>query len=321
MTFVQRPTLERPSSFPLRTVLFVQGSDELRVEEAPETGADAIMLDLEEPETPMSEAARTRAQSVVGEFLRSLPADRAPDARPRCFVRTRAPSTGFMWEDLRAVIAPHLSGVVVPKVEGPEDIVAADALLLAAEIESGLPRGSLRICPLLETASGLRLAYEVAMASPRVAYLGGMISRFGDVHQALGYRWTAKGRETLFVRSKVLLDAKSAGIRYPIGGLWGGDADDLDGLRVFAYENRELGYYGMMLGNADHVGLVQEIFTPTPDEVRYWTELVTLAEEAESKGEGPILYGDPNGEGHVVQLAHVASARMNLEWARALGIS
>ena len=62
------------------------------------------------------------------------------------------------------------------------------------------------------------------MASPRVAYMGGAVSRFGDIHQAVGYRWTAEGRETLFLRSKVLIDAKAAGIRYPISGMWGGAA-------------------------------------------------------------------------------------------------
>ena len=52
--------------------------------------------------------------------------------------------------------------------------------------------------------------------------MGGAISRFGDIHQAVGYRWTAEGTETLFLRSKVLIDAKAAGIRYPISGMWGG---------------------------------------------------------------------------------------------------
>ena len=56
-------------------------------------------------------------------------------------------------------------------------------------------------------------AYEIASASPRVRYMGGAISRFGDIHQAVGYRWSAEGTETLFLRSKVLIDARAAGIR------------------------------------------------------------------------------------------------------------
>jgi citrate lyase subunit beta/citryl-CoA lyase len=158
------------------------------------------------------------------------------------------------------------------------------------------------------------------MASERVLYMGGAVSRFGDIHQALGFRWSAEGRETLFMRSKVLLDAKAAGIRYPISGMWGGDSDDLDGLRRWATELRDLGYYGMMIGNPDHIPLVHEVFSPTDDELAYWLELDHLATEAEGRDTGRIEHGDPNqGEGFVVHIAHVGSARKNLAWARDLG--
>ena len=226
-----------------------------------------------------------------------------------------------MLRDLQAVLAPALAGVLVPKLRGPRDVVAADALLLNAESLAGLPGGSRLLYPILETAQAIRLAYEIAMASPRIAYMGGAISRFGDIHQALGFRWTPEGRETLWLRSKVLADARAAGIRYPISGMWGGGVADLHGLRGFAEELRSLGYYGMMLGNAVHVPLVHEIFTPKPDEVSYWKELVAAAVEAAARG-GRALHGsESQGEAHVVHPAHVASARLNLQWARDLGVA
>ncbi len=318
MSYVRRAVVERPRVRPLRSVLFVPGSNAKAVEAVARSGADAVVLDLEEPETPMTDAVRERAHAIVGEFLR---ARRADANEPRWFVRVRAASTGGAFRDLRAILTPALSGILLPKLRGPEDVVAMDALVLAAEVETGLARDSVLFYPILETAEALRLAYEIAMASPRVAYLGGAISRFGDIHQALGYRWTPEGQETLFVRSKVLLDAKAAGIRYPISGMWGGASDDLAGLRRFALGLRELGYYGMMLGNPDHVPLVHEIFSPTPAEVAYWADLVRLGDEGARTGKGPILYGDPNqGEGFEVHQAHVESARLNLEWARALGL-
>ena len=125
------------------------------------------------------------------------------------------------------------------------------------------------------------------MASPRVSHMGGALSRFGDIHQALGYRWTAEGEETLFLRSKVLVDAKAAGIRYPISGMWGGALDDLDGLRAFATGLRNLGYYGMMLGSAEHVPLVHEVFTPTAEEIAYWRELDELAARGRTRRQRP----------------------------------
>jgi citrate lyase subunit beta/citryl-CoA lyase len=119
----------------------------------------------------------------------------------------------------------------------------------------------------------------------------------------------------------VLVDARAAGIRYPISGMWGGRLDDLDGLREFATKLRDLGYYGMMLGNPTHVPLVHEVFTPTADEIAYWSELDRLAAEAEHTDSGPITHGDASqGEAHVVHIAHVGSARLNLEWARDLGV-
>ncbi len=218
-------------------------------------------------------------------------------------------------------MGPSLAGILLPKIETPADVHAADALLACMEVDYGLERGSLVIYPILETASAIRLAYEIAIASPRVAYMGGALSRFGDIHQALGYRWTADGEETLFLRSKVLVDAKAAGIRYPISGMWGGGLDDLDGLRTFATKLRNLGYYGMMLGSLLHVPLVHEVFTPSADELGYWQDLDRLAADAERTGSGPITYGDASqGEGHIVHIAHVGSARKNLTWARDLGL-
>lgn len=303
---------------PLRTVLFVAGSEEKEVAAAADHGADAVVIDLEEPRTPFPEAERVRTRASVREFFDG-PA--AAEGAPRWFVRVQPPTTGQTLKDLRAVMGPALTGILLPKVEGPADVYRADALLTCMEAELGLEAGHTIIYPILETASGIRLAYDIAVASPRVRYMGGAVSRFGDIHQAIGFRWSAEGRESLYLRSKVLVDARSAGIRYPISGMWGGATDDIEGLRRWAVELRDLGYYGMMLSEPVHVPIVNEIFSPTAEELAYWQDLDRLATEAEANGAGPILYGDANaGEGHVVHIAHVGSARQNLEWARGLGV-
>lgn len=310
--------MDKTSAPPLRTALFVPGDQPAAIEAAMGSGADSLVIDLEEPRTPFPEPAREAARAGVRAFFDGF--GTAPH-RPLLFVRVQPPVSGQTLKDLRAAIGPALAGILVPKVTSPAAIHGADALLASAEIDAGLPVGSLGIYPILETAEALRAAYEIAMASPRVSYLGGAVSRFGDIHQALGYRWTAAGLETLFLRSKVLVDAKAAGIRYPISGMWGGGRDDLDGLRAWAESLRDLGYYGMMLGDPGHVPIVHEIFTPTPDEVVYWQDLDRLARDAEARTGDRITYGDPaQGEGHVVHIAHVGSARKNLEWARELGV-
>lgn len=313
--------MERPYTRPLRSLVFAPGDDADALAGTAASGADAMVVDLEEPRTPYPERERVRGRRVAREFFASRP----PDQLPWLFARVQPPATGMTWRDLDAVVSPALKGILLPKIEGPADVHAADALLTCAETEHGLPRGSLLIYPILETANAIRIAYDIAMASPRVGYMGGAISRFGDIHQAIGFRWTAEGEETLFLRSKVLVDARAAGIRYPISGMWGGRVDDLDALRGFAVGLRNLGYYGMMLGHAGHVPLVHEVFSPTAEELAYWQELdalATAAEEAQRDAGGErILHGDPGqGEGHVVHIAHVGSARRNLAWARDLGL-
>jgi citrate lyase subunit beta / citryl-CoA lyase len=299
---------------PIRTLLFCAGDNEDVLDRGWSSGADAMVIDLEEPRTPFPEPARVEARSLVGRWLGARSGN-----GPVLFARVQPWSTGQTLKDLGAVMG--VAGILVPKVQGPADLTATDALVGCMEVERGIPLGQTWLYPILETAQALRLAYEIAVASPRVAYMGGAVSRFGDIHQALGYRWTAEGRETLFLRSKVLIDAKAAGIRYPISGMWGGDRDDEAGLRAWCTELRDLGYYGMMLGDPMHVPLINDMFTPSAADVAYWKDLDRLATEAEATGGGRIIYGDPNqGEGHVVHIAHIGSARKNLEWARGLGV-
>jgi citrate lyase subunit beta / citryl-CoA lyase len=302
---------------PLRSVLFARGDDRESLEKSVASGADSIVADLEEPRTPYTEADRERGREVARAFFDAQLAG----SGPLLFARVQPWSTGQTLKDLRAVMGPSLGGILVPKIQSAADVHAVDALLTCAEVDFGLERGSVVLYPILETAQAIRVAYDIATASPRVAYMGGAISRFGDIHQAIGFRWTAEGEETLFLRSKVLVDVRAAGIRYPISGMWGGDRDDLDGLREFAVKLRNLGYYGMMLGDPVYIPVVHDVFTPTAAEVAYWQDLDRLAAEAERDGGGPIVYGDPNqGEGHVVHIAHVGSARKNLAWARDLGV-
>jgi citrate lyase subunit beta/citryl-CoA lyase len=306
----------RSDARPLRTVLFCAGDQPADIERGLVSGADSIVIDLEEPRTPFPESEREEARLRV----RSLLDGPAQVGEPLLFARVQPPATGQTLKDLRAVMGARLAGVLVPKVEGPADIHAIDALLGCMEVDLDLGVGATMVYPILETAQALRLAYEIAVASPRVSYMGGAISRFGDIHQAVGYRWTAEGRETLFLRSKVLIDARAAGIRYPISGMWGGDRDDEVGLRKWCTELRNLGYYGMMIGDPVHIPIVHEEFSPTAQEIAYWQELDRLAAEAERTGQRAVHGSADQGEGHIVHIAHVGSARMNLDWARGLGL-
>ena len=310
--------MARDDAKPIRSLLYTPGDQEARIAQNAASGADALFLDLEEPRTPCTEETRIRARKLVREFLETAPVGAGAS---RYFVRVQPVASGMILRDLDAVMCERLTGVLLPKITGPADVHAADAILSCVETEHGLPVRSTMLYPILENANAIRNAYEIATASERVAYMGGAISRFGDIVASLGFRWTREGTETLYIREKVLIDARAAGIRYPISGMWGGANDDLDGLRTWLNELRDIGYFGMMMGNVEHVAIVNEAFTPTAEEIAYWQELDRLTVEAESAG-SRVLHGDANqGEGHEVHLAHVATARKLLDWARELGVA
>ena len=303
---------------PVRSLLYTPGDQEARIAENVKSGADALFIDIEEPRTPCPEATRVAARGLVREFLQSAP---ARTGAPLNFVRVQSVASGMILRDLQAVLHQNVAAVMLPKITGPADVHAADAILACVEVELGLDVGSTMLYPILETAAAIRAAYDIAMASDRVAYMGGAVSRFGDIVADVGFRWTRRGTESLYIREKVLIDARAAGIRYPISGMWGGANNDLDGLRAWVAELRDIGYFGMMMGNKDHVPLVNAAFTPTADEIAYWQDLDRLAREAEAT-DRRATYGDANqGEGHEVHIAHVATARKLLAWTQELGLA
>ncbi|SPL99432.1 Citrate lyase beta chain [[Actinomadura] parvosata subsp. kistnae] len=286
---------------PLRSLLFVPGTRTGWLAKAEAAGADAAILDLEDAVPPDGKAA---ARAAVAEAVANTTGDLA------LLVRVN-PLDGWAGaEDLRAVAHPHLTAVVLPKVHGPDDVRLADRLLSWCEREHGLPDGHIALVPLLESAAALREAYEIARAAPRVAYLGAVTGKGGDVERAVGYRWSPSGTETLALRARVLLDARAAGVPCPVAGLWT-DIADLDGLRAFAEQNRSLGYEGMIVIHPSHVPVINEVFSPTPEELARYERLLAAMEQAQASGAGAIVF-----EGDMVDEAMAARARAALHRAR-----
>ncbi|MEU7856268.1 CoA ester lyase [Nonomuraea sp. NPDC049141] len=285
---------------PLRSLLFVPGTRTEWLAKAAAAGADAAILDLEDAVPPAGKAA---ARARVADAIAGATGDMA------LFVRINPLDGWTAAEDLRAITHARLAGVVLPKVGDPEDVRLADRLLTWCEREHGLPEGHLALVPLLESAAALRGAYDIARAAPRVAYLGAVTGKGGDVERAIGYRWSPQGTETLTLRSRVLLDVRAAGAPCPIAGLWTNLAD-LEGLRAFAEQNRSLGYEGMMAIHPSHIPVINEAFSPTPEELARYARMIAAVEEAQARGAGAITF-----EGDMVDEAMAARARAVLQKA------
>ncbi len=291
---------------PLRTSMYVPGNKEDWMRKAPQYGSDALIFDLEDSvPVPDKEEARV----LVRKMLEELGGE-----KPTLTVRVNRLETGLTGDDLEAITCPQLYGVLLPKVESSADVVEVDNLLSYFERKAGMAVGSVFVDPGLETAQSIRQSYEIATASPRIAHMGGSGGKGGDTSRSIGFQWTPEGLETLYLKSKVLIDVRSAGVPYPMSGGWF-DIHDLEGLRSLAVQLRQLGYTGMHLIHPSHVPVVNEVFSPTPEDVRHWQGLVKAMEEMRATGGAAITFG-----GDMVDIAHEETARTMLTIAKEMGI-
>lgn len=296
-----------------RSQLYVPANRPDWLRKAAATGADALILDLEDSVAPdLKEAARRSAVELL-QALRDDPercqamADRPPEADvPVILVRVNdAGASGFL-ADVMEVVVAGADGIVLPKILDPTDVVAFDRLLGAIERSCGREVESTLIAPLLETPSAIRDAYRIGAASSRVAYMGGMSTRDGDIQRGVGYRWSSSATETLTFRAQALLDARAAGVAHPVTGIWT-DVEDLDGLRAFAIQGRDLGYEGMAVIHPSHVAVANEVFGLTPEVLERDRRLIETMQRAEAEGSAAARF-----EGHMVDIAMVKTARRRL---------
>lgn len=291
---------------PVRSLLFVPGDRTDWMPKATASGADAVVFDLEGSLPP---AGKDEGRRAVRRLL-----DQVSDDGPAVLVRVNDVRSEEFRRDLDVIVGERLAGVLLPQVAGIDDVLETDAALADVESRRGLVEGSVLLDPLMETPQALRTAFEIASSCDRIAYMGAGISKRGDIARTMGYVWSEEGLETLFFRSKVLLDVRAAGVPNPLSGMWG-DVADLDGLRRFASSTRGLGYEGMMVIHPSHVPVVNEVFSPPREELDLWKEILVAMDEAHAEGRGVIRL-----RGEVVDEAHVHTARQELARAERLGI-
>ncbi len=299
--------LERPFQPSIRSLMYVPGNKFDWMLKSPKYGADALVFDLEDS-VPDDQKATSR------ETVRKAVNDLYQTTRTRLFVRINGVSTGLADKDVEAIVGPGLFGIQAPKIEGPEAVRHLDALLAKFETKAKLPVGQIFIMPLIEDASGVREAYEIAMAAARVGYLQAGVGASGplaqgDMARSVGYR-EVTGHETAYLLGKVVLDARAAGITNPCTGLTSAPINDLAAVRALAQRGRNFGYLGSNLIHPSHVPIANEVFGPSPEEIEHWTGLVAAVEKGQQQGAAAVVY-----KGKMVDIAHYTYAREMLERA------
>lgn len=288
---------------PYRSVLFVPAHKPAWAEKALASGADCVVLDLEDS---VPAELKAQARRTVREVLPRL-REASPEAG--LFVRPNALATRIAGADLEEVVCPELDGLFTPKIKDASDVLRWETLIDCFETRNGA--ADLEMIIPVEMVDAITNCFEIASASPRVGAMIGPTSEHADIARAVGFRQSREGSETLYLRSRILLACRQYGL-HPLTALWE-DLADLDGLRDFADYGLQLGFRGQVVIHPSHVAVVNEVFTPTDAEVAYYEELVATMDRAVAQGQGAVRF-----RGQHIDLAHADKARDWLAHARAV---
>jgi citrate lyase subunit beta / citryl-CoA lyase len=289
-----------------RSWMFVPGHRQKMIDKALGLNADAIMLDIEDGVAPNE---KDTARRLIGDALGH---PKEPNS-PARFVRINAIGHARMDADLDAVVRPGLEGLVLPKVETAEEVMKVDAILTQRERQQKMPAGSVKLLVAIESPRGLLSAPAIAGRSPRVC---GLMFGAEDFGRELGLPAVREGeaRDMLYARSALVIAAASAHVQ-AVDGVWV-DLKDTEGLIGFARQSRRLGFSAMSSIHPSQIDPINQMFSPTPEEIDYAKKVVQAFEEANARGDGSIAFG-----GQLIDRPIVERARRALEMAKSLGLS
>jgi len=284
----------------MRSKLFVPGSRPELYAKALAGEADGLSFDLEDS---VDEAMKDEARGELARFLRKL----APGHGKTIIVRVNGLDTPHFAADLEAVVAAGLDIVNLPKPESPDDVRAcADAL---ARLERGTHRQPVGILANIESPRALRLAAEIALASPRVV---GLQAGWGDLIEPLDIdRYNAAMIES--IQLAIRIAAGEARVWAYDGAF--ANIQDPDGYRREAEAARRLGYLGKSCIHPTQVPIANAVFRPTDAEIAHSLRVIEAAREAARRGVGAFTVG-----GRMVDAPFVRRAESVLAQARKLGL-
>ena len=246
----------------MRSLLFVPGDSPRKLAKSLESGADALILDLEDS---VAADRKPEARATTLAFLKEVGAQAR---RPRLLVRVNSLDTGLTDADLDAVVAGRPDAILLPKAEGGPSVIHLDAKLAAREALAGLPDGAIGIMAIAtETAAALFAAGTYAGASARLSALTWGAE---DLSADIGAETNrdANGAFTgPFRLARSLCVAAAAAAKVAALDTVFVDFRNADGLRREAEEARRDGFVGKLAIHPGQVATINEVFTPSPAEI------------------------------------------------------
>jgi citrate lyase beta subunit len=253
----------------MRSKLFVPAIRPDLFEKALQYGSDAVCFDLEDA-VPWDKKAEARTNLKA--FLEYREAD-----SPVLLVRTNAVGSDEFLLDLEAVVWPSVAAIALPKVEAADGLHAVEEALAGLEAKRGIPV-RLGILPTIESARGLRLAAEIAQASPRIV---GLQVGFADLLEPLGIaadNHNARNQIRLMLR----LAAAEAGVDCYDSAF--ADFRNPDALQMHLDAGRGYGFAGASCIHPSQIAAVNRAYSPTEAEIAHAVRVVRAAEHAAGMG-------------------------------------
>lgn len=291
----------------MRSLLFNPGDSPRKLEKGLASGADVLLIDLEDS---VALSAKEEARRVTAAFLKeTIPAS----DRPRLFVRINAFHTGLSDDDLSAVMPYAPDGIMLPKSGSGRDVERLDAMLAVQEARADLVDGATEILVVAtETAASLFNLGTYGGASPR---LKGLTWGAEDLSADIGASGTRgdDGRFTApfaMARNLCLFGANAADAT-PIDTVYTNFRDP-DGLRVECLEALRDGFLAKMAIHPAQVPIINETFTPSDADIERARAIVETFEQNPDAGVIGL-------EGEMLDRPHLRRSEKILERARLAG--
>jgi citrate lyase subunit beta/citryl-CoA lyase len=261
----------------MRSLLFVPGDSERKLEKGFSAGADVVIVDFEDSVAPDN---KPLARRLAADVIRTRRA-----SGPQIYVRVNDLSTGLTDDDLAAIVPANPDGIMLPKSQGGPDVQHLSTKLRVAEIEAGLPDGGIKIIPIVtETGLGTLSTATYPNCSPRLA---GLTWGAEDLSAAVDAR-TARnehGRYTdvfRYARAVTILAASAADV--PAIDTVFIDFGDMDGLRADCLEAERDGFTAKLAIHPAQVPVINKVFTPSAEAVAHAQAVITAFAAAGNPG-------------------------------------
>jgi citrate lyase subunit beta/citryl-CoA lyase len=279
-----------------RAFLFVPADSDRKLAKGAESGADALILDLED-------SVGAERKPIAREMAAAWLAERQAKG-PQGWVRVNALDTGLTMADLAAVVRARPDGIVLPKCAGPDQLRAVDAALSALEAREGLDDRSIRVMPIVTETPAALFSLGAYAGSPRLAAI-----TWGGEDLAAGVGAKANRREDggwdeLYRLARSLTLAGAAAAEVPAIDTIYADFRNEAGFAAECADARRMGYAGRMAIHPAQVPVIQATFAPTEEEIAWAKQVV--AGFAAAPGAGVIsLAGKMVDRPHLVQAQRI----------------